>query len=172
MSTDSTGSANEGDQRGADDPSLVAAWVAETIPALEAALSDGTLAELIQKPELKEKIGESLVSRYQEMVTAKMRHDRDFRQSWTAIFVQTLQTLLEPPKKCFPAKARINRRKIRTLVVSHHQGDVTLRDDQVVSARRWGIHSPPHPSSLFRLSTSQRSHYPPRAKCSAYTRPT
>jgi hypothetical protein len=139
MSTDSTDSANAGDNRGADDPSLVAAWVAETIPELEAALHDGTLAELIQRPELKGRIGESLVSRYQEMAAAKMKHDREFRQSWTAIFVQTLQALLQPPKKCFPAKAGISRGKIRTLLVSHHQGDVTIRDDQAVSARRWGM---------------------------------
>ncbi len=139
MSTGSTDSANAGDNWGTDDPSLVATWVAETIPELEAALHDGTLAELIQRPELKERIGESLVSRYQEMAAAKMKHDRDFRQSWTAIFVQMLQALLQPPKKCFPATAGISRGKIRTLLVSHHQGDVTLRDDQVLSARRWGI---------------------------------
>ena len=139
MNIDSTDSANVGDTRDADTPSLVAAWVARTIPELEAALHDGSLAELLQRPELKEKFGESLVSRYQEIAAANMKHDREFRQSWNAIFVQTLQALLQPPKKCFPAKAGMSLGKIRTLLVRHHQGDVTIRDDQAVSARRWGM---------------------------------
>lgn len=139
MSTSSTGSANKGDNLRADNLSLVAAWVAETIPQLEAALHDGTIEALLQRPDLEEKIGQALVARYAAIAAAKMKHDREFRQSWTAIFVQAFQGLLQPPAKCFPARAGISRGKIRTLLVSHHQGDLTLRDDQVVSARRWGM---------------------------------
>ena len=43
MSTGSTDSANAGDNLGTDDPSLVAAWVAETIPELEAASIENRL---------------------------------------------------------------------------------------------------------------------------------
>ena len=139
MSISSTGSANTGEDGGTDHPGLVVSRVTEAIPELEAALQNGTLEVLLQRPDLKEKIGEALVARYLVIAAAKMKHDHAFRQSWMAIFVQAFQGSLLHPTKYFTAKAGISCGKIRTLLVSHHQGDVTIRDVQAVSARRWGI---------------------------------
>ncbi len=139
MNSNSTASANSDENRGGDRPNLVACWVAEIIPELEAALQNGTIEALLQRSDYEEKIGKMLISRYKEIAAAKMKHDYDFRQSWTAIFVNAFQGLLRHPAKYFPAKAGMMCGNIRTLLVSHHQGNVTIRDDQAVSARRWGI---------------------------------
>jgi hypothetical protein len=133
------GSSDVDESQWTPDPNHISSWVAEAIPALETALLNGTLDPLLNNSDLEEKIGPVLIARYASIAASRSKHDRDFRQNWTAVIVQAFQALLQHPQKCFPAKAGISRGKIRTLLVSHHQGDATLRDDQAVSARRWGI---------------------------------
>jgi hypothetical protein len=46
-----------------DYPSLVASWVAEIIPELEVALQNGTLEQVVDRPDVQEVIGQTLVER-------------------------------------------------------------------------------------------------------------
>lgn len=120
-------------------PSHVAARIAQIIPELETGVHEGTIETLLKMPGLEQKIGTVLYNRYTSIAEVGMEHDRVFRQSWIAVFLKIFQTSLQPPKKSFPAKAGKNCGKICTLLVNHHQGDITIRPDQAISARRWGI---------------------------------
>jgi hypothetical protein len=131
-----------------DYPALVASWVGETIPELEAGIFNGTLAELIERPDVQEVVGSTLTERYQFIAAEKLKHDPVFRQNWIQKFIKVFQGLLQPPRKLFPAKAAANPMRIRdwsvddgmppSIVVNHYHGEVTLRPDQVLSARGWG----------------------------------
>ena len=128
----------------ADYAGLIAAWIAETVPQLESHLLDGTLADLLQSPEVQEVLGPELLERYRIIAAEKLRHDLVFRRNWTVKLVEDFQQSLQTPRILFPAQPSISSWRIHdpfrpALAVRHRQGDVTLRPDQVLSARRWGI---------------------------------
>ena len=137
------------------DPENIVAWVVEAIPELENALHNGTIETLLKRPDLAQKIGPVLYSRYTSLAEARMKHDHVFRQSWITVFLEIFRFSIQPPKKSFPAKTGKNQGGMRTLVVSHHQGDVTIREDQVLSARRWGIWFDVEPDELARKYSEQ-----------------
>jgi len=127
---------------------LVSSWVGETIVELEAGIFNGTLAELIGRPDVIEVIGPQLVERYQTIAREKLKHHQVFRRNWMQRFIAVFQDLLKPARKYYPARAAISPKQKRawsvndgkppSIVASHYQGEVTLRPDQVLSARRWG----------------------------------
>jgi hypothetical protein len=131
-----------------DYPSLVASWVGETIPELEAGIFNGKLAELIERPDVQEVIGPTLTQRYQIIASDKLKHSSVFRRHWIQKFIEVFQGLLQPPRKLFPAKAAVDPKQIRvwsvsdgkppSIVANHYHGEVTLRPDQVLSVRGWG----------------------------------
>jgi len=131
-----------------DYPALVASWVGDTIPDLEAGIFNGALAELIERPDVQEVLGPTLTERYQTIASEKLKHDPVFRKNWTQRFVAIFQDFLRPARKLFPARAAVipkqtqawsvNDGKPPSIAVSHFHGEVTLRPDQVLSARRWG----------------------------------
>jgi hypothetical protein len=131
-----------------DYPALVASWVGETIPELEAGIFNGTLAELIERPDFQEVIGSTLTERYKTIASEKLKHDPIFRRNWIQKFIEVFQGLLQPPRKLFPARVAVGPKQKRawsvgdgkppSIVVSHYHGEVTLRPDQVLSARGWG----------------------------------
>lgn len=127
-----------------DYPGMVSIWVAETIPQLEAAIHDGTLAGLIEQPEVQEIVGPEVTERYRAIAAEKLKHNAVFRRNWTLKFIEVFQQSLQAPRKLFPAKAGASTWSIwdatpPPLEVSHHPRNVILRPDQVLSSRRWGV---------------------------------
>ena len=127
----------------ADYPALVAEWMAETIPLLEAGIHNGTLAELIERPDVQEVVGPEVVERYRVIAVEKLKHDPVFRHKWTTTFIEVFQQTIQPPRKLFPAKAASPKWSVEDAampsITATYQGELTLRPDQVLSARRWGI---------------------------------
>ena len=127
---------------------MVSVWVAETIPEMEAGIHGGTLAELIERPDVQEVVGSAVVERYRTISVEKLKHDPVFRANWTRKFIEVFQRSIRPPRKIFFARADVPRQVLRlwsvtdpvppSIVANHYQGEVTLRADQVLSARRWG----------------------------------
>ena len=58
-------------EAGLDYPALVAKWVGETIPELEAAICTGEINQLVEKPEIEEILGKDITALYQAIAQAK-----------------------------------------------------------------------------------------------------
>ncbi len=88
-----------------DYPTLVATWIAQTIPELEQAIHSGTLTDLIERPDVQEAVGPALVERYRAIASMKAKHDMPFRRNWVLRFIEGFEQSLRAPRKLFPAKA-------------------------------------------------------------------
>ena len=135
-------------EAGLDYPALVAKWVGETIPELEAAICTGEISQLVEKPEIEEILGKDITALYQAIAQAKTAHDPVFRRGWTNLLLEDFQLALRPPRKLFKAKSLLGQSEVDNwlvgrnpppLSVGHYQGEVALRFEQALSARRWGI---------------------------------
>lgn len=128
---------------GPDYPALVSSWTNETIQELEAGLFDGTLPELLERPDIQETVGRQIIKIYQGLAREKLPHHKDLRQNWTSRFISAFQNSLCPPRKLFPARLASKAwpgmdPSPPPIIASHYHGDVALRPDQVLSARGWG----------------------------------
>lgn len=127
-----------------DYPALLSSWINETIPELEDALSTGTLRTILERPDVRETTGDHISSIYYDLARDKVPHDRTLRRNWTQRFISLFEESLRPARKIFPARTAVpfvkwNHAAVPPIIAQHRHGNVTLRPDQVLLARAWGI---------------------------------
>jgi hypothetical protein len=133
---------------GSDYLSLVSSWMAEAIRQIETALVAGSIQEVLSDPGVFEVIGPTLAERYRKIAGYKVHHDATFRRNWIERFLAVFQSFLREPERRFPARSTLaspfqqladGHLRPSPIGVRHRDEIVVLRQDQVVSARRWGI---------------------------------
>jgi hypothetical protein len=147
--TDALPAASARDRRPVDYLSRYSIRMEDTIPEVEAALVNGTIEEVLTRPAVSEVIGPDLTGRYRRIAGYKIKHDATFRRSWTQRFLATFKVSLQEPRALFPASSATRnpnpvRREIGhprrpSILAAYRDTLVTLRPDQVLSARRWGF---------------------------------
>ncbi len=134
------------DDSPADFPALVSGWLAETLPEVETAIHDGSLEEVIDRPQVREVLGPQLGKIYRSIITEKTRHDALFRAPWIARFLRDLKQSLQPPTVFFPVVSVHGKILLPKdgaapppIGIAHNGEEIILRPDQVISVRSWGI---------------------------------